>query len=457
MSFFHCVLCESLLIEWIGHSCFLTIEGKKIYEAEMKMQLLEIGSATEQLSACKISLLLGVFTPDNRVEGFLKFARGILQTDCGILGFHNEPYIWYASPKGFKAFHSKKEANLAAFFEGDTILSAKHKNYAAFSQYVHDLGVAHNRIVAFDLKINKTESIGHVILFDEQCEEFNEKNLELVHELAMSLINIIELHSDYAELKELYEQQCALNSSKTKFFQIIAHDLRAPFHGLIGFSEVLAQERATLDDSNIQSIADYLLDTSQSTYNLLESLLNWAMAEGGRFIYHPINFNLKQSSKIVFDVLNTLAIKKNIQLIDRVPDDLKVYADINMVTSVLQNLVSNALKFTYVDGTGKVIMSAEKSKHGIDIYIEDNGLGMTQSQIDELFQPRLTVSFKGTAGEKGMGLGLVLCQRFVDLNQGEISVQSKEGEGTIFKVSLPLAVNTHQALALDSIKQAITE
>lgn len=181
------------------------------------------------------------------------------------------------------------------------------------------------------------------------------------------------------------------------------------------------------------------------------------MAEGGRFIYHPINFNLKQSSKIVFDVLNTLAIKKNIQLIDRVPDDLKVYADINMVTSVLQNLVSNALKFTYVDGTGKVIMSAEKSKHGIDIYIEDNGLGMTQSQIDELFQPRLTVSFKGTAGEKGMGLGLVLCQRFVDLNQGEISVQSKEGEGTIFKVSLPLAVNTHQALALDSIKQAITE
>lgn len=84
MSFFHCVLCESLLIEWIGRSCFLTIEGKKIYEAGMKMQLLEIGSATEQLSACKISLLLGVFTPDNRVEGFLKFARGILQTDCGI-------------------------------------------------------------------------------------------------------------------------------------------------------------------------------------------------------------------------------------------------------------------------------------------------------------------------------------------------------------------------------------
>ncbi|NNH00132.1 HAMP domain-containing sensor histidine kinase [Acinetobacter sp. ANC 5414] len=423
----------------------------------MKMQLLEIGSETEQLSACRISLLLGVFTSENRVEGFLKFARGILQAERGILTFHHEPYIWYSAPESFKAFHAQKEASLVSFFEGDTILSTKHKNYAAFSQHVHDLGVGHNRIVGFDLKINKTESIGQVLLFDEQTESFNEENLQLVHEFAMSLINIIELRSNYAELKELYEQQSALNFSKTKFFQIIAHDLRAPFHGLIGFSEVLAQERETLDDSSIQSIADYLLDTSQSTYNLLESLLNWAMAEGGRFVYHPINFNLKQSSKIVFDVLNSLAIKKNIQLIDQVPDDIKVYADINMVTSVLQNLVSNALKFTHVDGTGKVTIHAEQSAQYVDIYIQDTGLGMTQQQIDELFQPRLTVSFKGTAGEKGTGLGLVLCKRFVDLNQGEISVQSKEGAGTTFKVSLPTALNAHQTLSFNGVKQAITE
>ena len=422
----------------------------------MKIKLLEIGSATEQLSACKLSLLLGVFTSNNRVEGFLKFARGILQANRGILCFHHEPYIWYSSTEGFKAFQAKKEANLASFFEGDTILTTPHKNYAAFSKHIDDLGVEHQRIVGFDLKINHTESIGQVILFDEHNEPFDQKNLELVHEFAMSLINIIELRSDYAELKELYEQQSALNFSKTKFFQIIAHDLRAPFHGLIGFSEVLAQERDTLDESNIQSIADYLLDTSQSTYNLLESLLNWAMAEGGRFVYHPINFNLKQSSKIVFDVLNGLAMNKDIQLIDRVPDDLKVYADINMVTSVLQNLVSNALKFTHMDGTGKVTISAEQSADFVDIYIQDTGLGMTASQIDELFSPRLTISFKGTAGEKGTGLGLVLCKRFVDLNQGTISVQSKEGAGTTFKVSLPIASNTHQALMLDEAKQAIS-
>ncbi|WP_275423946.1 histidine kinase dimerization/phospho-acceptor domain-containing protein, partial [Acinetobacter baumannii] len=105
-----------------------------------------------------------------------------------------------------------------------------------------------------------------------------------------SFMQQVELKFNYEELNELYEQQVALNSSKTKFFSIISHDLRAPFHGLLGFSEVLAKERETLDESSIQNIADYLYDTSQSTYNLLESLLTWAMAEGGRFVYHPINF-----------------------------------------------------------------------------------------------------------------------------------------------------------------------
>ena len=136
----------------------------------------------------------------------------------------------------------------------------------------------------------------------------------------------------------MYEQQSALNFSKTKFFQIIAHDLRAPFHGLLGFSEVLAQERDSLDEASIQNIADYLHDTTQSTYSLLESLLNWAMAEGGRFVFHPINFQLKQASKIVFDVLNGLAIKKKIQLIEDVPEEIKVFVCKNNIYPLIFRL-----------------------------------------------------------------------------------------------------------------------
>ncbi|NHB58737.1 HAMP domain-containing histidine kinase [Acinetobacter sp. 194] len=408
----------------------------------MKLELLEIDQA-DQLSACKLALLLGVFTPKSQVEGFLKFARGILHSDSAILAFQNEPYVWYSSPEGFKAFQSKKEANLAAYFDGELAIGIHHPNYQKFSDHIHQLGVEHKRVIAFNLLIDDQVSIGQIVLFDDHDEPFVEENLSLVQEFAMSLIRIIELRADYSELKELYEQQLALNFSKTKFFQVIAHDLRAPFHGLLGFSEVLAEERATLSDREVQDIAEYLNDTAQSTYNLLESLLNWAMAEGGRFVYHPMNFQLKQVSKIVYDVLNTLAVKKNIQLIENVPEDLKVYADINMITSVVQNIVSNALKFTYTDGTGKVSIEAKACDNGVEISIQDTGLGMTPQQIEGLFKPNLQVSIKGTFGEKGAGLGLVLCKRFVDINHGQISVESEQGRGTTFKVILPTEAQVH--------------
>ena len=411
----------------------------------MELKLLEIGSETEQLSACKLSLLLGVFGADNRITDFLKFARSMLQTDYAILAFKGEPYIWFSSDAGCRPFLSEADERVNVFFEQTDLITPEHPIYAEASAYMQNLGMTHRRMLAVDLCDNE-DSVGHVYLFDQKDAAFDQKSIVIVREFIQSLMGIIRLRLENAELKELYEQQEALNFSKTKFFQIIAHDLRAPFHGLLGFSEILAKERDTLDEQGIQDISEYVFDTAQSTYNLLENLLNWAMAEGGRFVYHPINFALSQSTKIVTDVLGSLAVKKNIQLINQVDDQIKVYADINMMTSVIQNLVSNALKFTHNDGTGKVIIRAEEEGQHVHIYIQDTGLGMTKTQIETLFEPKITFSRQGTLGEKGTGLGLVLCKRFIDLNQGSVSVHSKEGEGTLFKVSLPIAGQKHQAL-----------
>lgn len=411
----------------------------------MELKLLEIGSQTDQLSACKLSLLLGVFTQENRIADFLKFARSMLQTDYAILAFKGEPYIWFSSDEGCKPFLSEADARVNTFFEAHDLITPESEIYPEVSAYMKSLGMYHERMLAVDL-CDRADSVGHVYLFDQKHVPFDEKSIVIVREFIQSLMGIIRLRLENAELKEEFEQQAALNFSKTKFFQIIAHDLRAPFHGLLGFSEILAKERDSLDEKGIQDISEYVFDTAQSTYNLLENLLTWAMAEGGRFVYHPINFELKQSAKIVTDVLGSLAVKKNIQLLNMVDDDIKVYADINMMTSVIQNLVSNALKFTHTDGTGKVMIRAENDQEQVHIYIQDTGLGMTQAQIDILFEPKITFSHQGTSGEKGIGLGLVLCKRFIDLNQGQISVSSKEGEGTLFKVSLPAAKQTHKAL-----------
>lgn len=415
----------------------------------MKLNLLEVGQNTDKLSACRLSLILGVYTSNNLIDTFSKIARRILKVDKSILGFHKEPYIWYTSATGFWAFDMPKDLYLLNYINNEKYIDSTHAEYAEMSNYVKHLGVSHNRILSFNLMATETLSIGHAVFFDHKDDPFDPEDIKLVQEFADGLVGLVRLHEDYNELKELYEQQSALNFSKTKFFQIIAHDLRAPFHGLLGFSEVLAQERDTLDESSIQNIADYLYENAQSTYNLLESLLTWAMAEGGRFVYHPINFELKQCSKIVTEVLKSLALKKQIQLIDEIPVGLKVYADINMITSVVQNLVSNALKFTPVNQDGKVIISAQSHDDHVLVTVQDNGIGMTPAQIERLFEADFVPSLRGTAQEKGAGLGLVLCKRFIELNQGKLYVESIQGRGTKFCVRLPKMTNDHQVLTAE--------
>lgn len=417
----------------------------------MAIQLLELQQA-EKLSACKLSLSMGLNSDQNTLEQFLQFNRKLMQTGTALLTFHQEPYLWHRCSEKLKAIDTTKiTKSLNTLFVNDDLIDHSHSQYPTLIGFLNALKCKAESAIAVHLRHSDQTSLGYLILLDTKVLEFTETQKQLLQEHCKNFMQQLELKLNHDELKELYEQESALNFSKTKFFSIISHDLRAPFHGLLGFSEILAKERETLDESSIQNIADYLYDTSQSTYNLLESLLNWAMAEGGRFVYHPINFKLRQITDIVTDILKTLALKKNIQLINQVDENLKVYADMNMITSLIQNLVSNALKFTDIDGSGKVYIQAQNKGEMVEISVKDSGLGMTDEQIQNLFQPRITMSFKGTAGEKGAGLGLSLCKRFVELNHGEIHVVSKDGEGTTFKVTLP-AEREHVDLCTDQHK-----
>lgn len=411
----------------------------------MTFERLELNQV-EQLSACRISLLLGLNAEQNYIEQFFRFSLRLLNCKKALLTFNQEPYFWHRCPEGMTAISFKPSKHLKQCFAKQQFINHLHPSYQNLINYLKELNIECGRALAVHLLHPDKTSMGFAVFFDDDAAMFEDDDIQLLLDYCSTFMQQVELKFNYEELNELYEQQVAINSSKTKFFSIISHDLRAPFHGLLGFSEVLAKERETLDESSIQNIADYLYDTSQSTYNLLESLLTWAMAEGGRFVYHPINFKLRQVSNIVCDVLHTLALKKNIELVNGVPDDLNIYADINMMTSVIQNLVSNALKFTDVDGSGKVFIEARQADTNVEITVRDTGLGMTEQQMANLFHPRITASFKGTAGEKGAGLGLSLCKRFVEINQGQITVSSQKGVGTTFKVLLPSAQESHEAL-----------
>ena len=395
--------------------------------------------ARDHLNECTFSKVLGVYSNVDQIQDFFKIASTLLHTDHIILCFHQEPYVWCQSELGFQAFMNPKQTPPLCFNECD-VLQSTDPDFTHYVDYAQGLGLAYKRLAAIDLK-QEGRSIGQVIVFDEGDEGFDPTHLNLVQSLIYNLIKLLERHAENLLYKELYEHEKSLNWSKTKYLQILAHDLRAPFHGLLGFSDVLRHERHTLTEHEVQNILEYLDDTAQSTYELLERVLTWAMADGGRFTYHPIVFNLADASAIVMDVLQGFAQKKNIQLKDQIPKSIQVFADINMITSVIQNLVSNAIKFTTANSGGVVTICAEADEHHVHLYIRDTGRGMTAEQLKNLFKPKLTITIKGTNGEAGAGLGLVLCKRFIDLNLGQIQVSSKEGEGTTFQVTLPTAVS----------------
>lgn len=400
----------------------------------------------EQLSACHRALLLDSSAKNNKLMRCLRRVK-TTSFEHSICIFKDEPYAWkYIThvENGLEthAIPSTLTTTLTDYIQNQRCINSSHIQYLEIKQLIESHFFPVKHVAAFPIGQGK-ETIGFILLCNEKDENEVYLATEEAEELCEDLNEYILLKQSHAELKEINDNFSALTYSQTKFFQIIAHDLRAPFHGLLGFSEVLADEIRTLDPDSLQRIANYLNDTAQSTYHLLENLLNWAMAEGGHFVYHPKAFCLHRSSQIVTGVLNSLAMNKKIQLIDQIPDELEVYADINMVTSILQNLVSNALKFTPTDGMGKVIISAENDQDHVRISITDTGLGMDEKQQIEIFQPKIKTSLTGTAGEKGTGLGLVLCKRFVDLNHGEIKVTSQKGLGTTFEILLPNIQQDH--------------
>lgn len=420
----------------------------------MKIQKLNL-SQTDLLSACQFPLLLGITSSNNQLKNLIRYTAKVLQVGHALLFFKHEPYIWYYFNNELFAIEQKNIHSFEDDFQHHIQFDETHPSYSKVLQYLQQFG-DYQRAVGFNFQgheqyvslidipnfTSDAMSFGHVIFFDERSEPFTALQKELVLEYCLGLVHYLKLKQDYVELKELYEQQQALNFSQTKFLSIISHDLRAPFHGLLGFSEVLATELEQLNPKSVQEIAIYLYDTSKSTYQLLENLLHWSMAEGGRFVYHPMQFKLKQVTDIVYDVLKHIALQKNIQLKMNVPSDLFIYADMHMLTSIIQNLLSNALKFTTTDGHGEVSLSAELVENSIKIKVKDNGLGMSAEQLKQLFQPRIRISMHGTAGEKGTGLGLSLSKRFVELNHGELHVESQEGKGSCFTLTLPRFAET---------------
>ncbi len=224
-------------------------------------------------------------------------------------------------------------------------------------------------------------------------------------------------------------------ASKDKFFSIIAHDLRSPFTSLLGFSEYMVRELDNLPKDELKLIAKSIEKSASLTYGLLENLLQWARIQTGRIDFNPEEINMKKILYKTAELYKANAESKNISVNINVDDNLIVYADLNMIETVLRNFISNSIKFT--ENGGNINFSAKDNKGYVQFSIADSGVGISQETIDRLFKVGHNVSTLGTQNEKGSGLGLILCKEFIEFNKGKISVKSKLGEGSEFSFMLP--------------------
>jgi len=283
--------------------------------------------------------------------------------------------------------------------------------------------------------INKDKREFHVLLEGLELED----TLGSEKKCQVALIDLTEYKRVEKSLIKTNEELNALNTTKDKFFSIIAHDLRNPFQSLLGFSETLATEIDIMSNEEIALFGKGLNDDLRNIYGLLDNLLQWSMIQRNMLEHNPENVNLYDLANKIIGILNQIAKEKNISVFNNIENGTFVYADNVMLRSVIQNLLFNAIKFTEKDG--RIVISSIEKSNLIEVSVEDTGKGIPTSQIPGLFSFNKIFTTNGTAGESGTGLGLPLCKEFVERNDGKIWVESEPGKGSKFVFTLPKPIS----------------
>ncbi|MDP2721437.1 MAG: PAS domain-containing sensor histidine kinase [Bacteroidales bacterium] len=237
-------------------------------------------------------------------------------------------------------------------------------------------------------------------------------------------------------LKESELRLQQLIATKDKFFSIIAHDLKSPFNSILGFSNILVEEAKTYDRESIEKFAHIIHQSSVRAMNLLTNLLDWSRTQTGRMNFNPEYFELVTLVNSTLQLLEESATQKSLTISTDLPSNLPIMADKEMIGTVLRNLISNAIKFTYPNG--EIRIKAVENQDELLVIISDTGIGMDNSSINKLFKIEESNSEKGTNNEKGTGLGLLLCHEFIQKHNGRIWVESEKGIGSTFYFSLPM-------------------
>ncbi len=324
---------------------------------------------------------------------------------------------------------------------GEPLLIDKIKNNQLVEKgEIEILGSQASIWLGVPLKI-KDNTIGVLVVQDyNNAGSYNEKDKKILELLSFPISHAIERRRVEIEKNKLIEKLSELNASKDKLISIISHDLRSPFNSLLGFSEILTTEYDSLTRDEIQEYQKAIYDASKNLYNMTTNLLHYSRFQMGRFEYNPVNVKLINVINHSLNLLKGNALKKQLNLMAEIDNDLEVFVDEDMLSSILQNVISNAIKFTNKGGDVKVITNkiSYDNKQFAEVIIQDNGIGIGKEDLDKINKDEI-FSTPGTDREYGTGLGLVLVKEYVEKNGGFVRIHSMLNQGTTFSFALPLA------------------
>jgi signal transduction histidine kinase len=264
--------------------------------------------------------------------------------------------------------------------------------------------------------------------------------INLMKTISELISNVYKRKYYQEEILATQERLSIANAAKDKFFSIIAHDLKNPVYNLISLSDFLMQNIDIWKIDKIKEFVKYINDSSKQGFNLLENLLVWSRSQTGKITINPVTFNLNEIIRDNLYLHKNSAISKNIDLFSINCNESFVIADVNMISTVVRNLISNAIKYTSEGGKITISCSIEKAdnKQFRRVSVKDTGVGIAKKDIHKLFAIDNNFSTPGTRDEKGTGLGLILCHEFVEKNGGKIWVESEVGKGSNFIFLVPM-------------------
>ena len=375
--------------------------------------------------------------------GLLRDAYHGLSDSYALLNQHDSAY----------RYHVKYEHLKDSLFNAETAkkITSIQSNYEQEKQEVRIALLEKEKQLAEEEKLTYTVFFGGstvglliiiLLIFNNNREkkktnlllQEKKKEIEVQNEELMQSKEEIAQQRDTVALQNRQLQKA--NDTKDKLFSIISHDLRSPIGSLRNLFDLIAENRISVNDF-MTIFFPKLRHSVSSLYDTLDNLLQWSYSQMEGIKSNPEKIDIHS---VIFDTIalfKEIAINKQITITPKVQEGISAYADLNQVRLVMRNLLNNAIKFTLAQGM--IAISTSQQEGFVEIVVKDTGLGMTENQLKYLFDPATRLSTRGTSGERGTGLGLILCKEMIESNGGSIRVESTENHGSTFVVSLPIS------------------